>query len=85
MQFAQARFLELQLWRTGGRVNSGAVRSEKQPSANAQRRVENRKREQKMRKNSRDGQGTSTKGTSTTLSNTLAETIRLPPDKPPNK
>src|ERR1700756_4435157 len=53
-----SRFLELQPWRTGGRVNSRAVRStEKQPSANAERRVENRKREQKMRKNSRDGQG----------------------------
>ena len=33
------------------------VRStEKQPSANAERRIENRKRQQKMRKNSRDGQ-----------------------------
>jgi hypothetical protein len=29
--------------------------------------------------------GTSTKGTSTTLSNTLAATIRLPPERPPNK
>ena len=49
------RFPELQLWRA---VNPGAVRStEKQPSANAERRVENRKREQKMRKNSNDGQG----------------------------
>ena len=29
--------------------------------------------------------GTSTKGTSATLSNTLAATMRLPPEKPPNK
>src|SRR5439155_23494144 len=34
------------------------VRStEKQPGANGERRVENRERQQKMRKNSRDGQG----------------------------
>src|ERR1700721_2852809 len=52
------RFLELQRSRTGGRVQSRAVRStEKQPSANAERRVENRKRKQKMRKDSRDSQG----------------------------
>ena len=39
-------------------MKSRAVRStEKQPSANAKRRVENRKRQQKMRKNSRDGHG----------------------------
>jgi hypothetical protein len=39
-------------------VKSRAVRStEKQPSANAERRVENSKREQKVRKNSRDDQG----------------------------
>lgn len=29
--------------------------------------------------------GTSANGTSTTLSNTLAATIRLPPERPPNK
>src|SRR5229473_5485093 len=55
---ATPSFLELQRWRTGGRVQSRAVRStEKQPSANAERRVENHKKQQKMRKNPRDGQG----------------------------
>ena len=34
----------------------GGQSTEKQPSANADRRVEKRKRQQKMRKNSRDGQ-----------------------------
>jgi putative ABC transport system substrate-binding protein len=57
-QLGPRSIFELQLWRTSGRVKSRAVRStEKQPSANAEGRVKNRKRQQKMRKNPHDGQG----------------------------
>ena len=41
-----------------GEAKSFAIQwTEKQPSANAEHRVEHRKRQQKMRKNSSDGQG----------------------------
>ena len=64
-------------------ARSDRLRSSQAPMPSVGSRTANASR--KWGKTPAMAKGTSTKGTSTTLSNTLAATIRLPPERPPNK